>query len=116
MKTVKLKDVSKRGWRISPADRMNLNSIETSKAVQGAMATIAKAMDANIAIVDKIAERLERTTKNDERRSPRIAPAPSASMPVEVIMPPADKTKKAFRVTPVRDENGLIEYVDIQQL
>ena len=114
MKTVKLSEVGKKGWRISPADRLNINSIETSKQVTGAMEKISQAMQTNIDVLGKLAKKVDVVSAETGKAQPAIAPA--AAPIVEVIVPPPDKTKKKFRCMPVRNESGFIVSVDIEQL
>ena len=113
MKTVKLSEVGKKGWRISPADRLNINSIETSKQVTGAMEKISQAMQTNIDVLGKLAKKMD--VVSIERGKAVTAIAPAAAPNVEVIVPPPDKTKKKFRCTPIRNESGFIVHVDIEQ-
>jgi hypothetical protein len=112
MKTVKLSEVGKKGWRISPADRLNINSIETSKQVTGAMEKISQAMQTNIDVLAKLAKKMDVVSIE----TGKAAPAPATAPNVEVIVPPPDKTKKKFRCTPIRNESGFIVSVDIEQL
>lgn len=105
MKTVKLKDVSKKGWRLSAADRLNISSIENSKQVSASMEKIAE-------VLDKLTTHMDLRVETMGNNPPSQAPAPN----VEVIVPPAKQEKRNFRVTPVRGEDGRIEYVDIKQL
>ena len=112
MKTVKLSEVGKKGWRISPADRLNINSIETSKQVTGAMEKISQAMQTNIDILAKLAKKFDVVSIE----TGKAAPAPATAPNIKVIVPPEDKTKKKFRCTPVRNESGFIVSVDIEQL
>jgi hypothetical protein len=117
MKTVKLRNVQEKGWKLSPSDRLNINSIKSSEKISDAMtgltATIQKSMEVNIEVISKIAEHMDSVIKNLGQAPARIAASPPT---VEVILPPPDKEKKAFRVTPKRDENRIIEYLDIKQL
>ena len=112
MKTVKLSEVGKKGWRISPADRLNINSIETSKQVTGAMEKISQAMQTNIDVLAKLAKKMDVVSIE----TGKAAPAPAAAPNIKVMVPPEDKTKKKFRCTPVRNESGFIVSVDIEQL
>ena len=112
MKTVKLAEVGKKGWRISPADRLNINSIETSKQVTGAMEKISQAMQTNIDVLDKLAKKMDVVSVENSK----TAITPAAAPNIKVIAPPPDKTKKKFRCTPIRNENGFIVSVDIEQL
>ena len=75
MKTVKLSEVGKKGWRISPADRLNINSIETSKQVTGAMEKISQAMQTNIDVLAKLAKKLDVVSIETGKAQPAIAPA-----------------------------------------
>lgn len=117
MKTVKLKNVQEKGWKLSPSDRLNINSIKSSEKISDAMtgltASIQKSMEAQVAIIDKIALHMTGIVEKLGTAPARIATSPPT---VEVIVPPPDKEKKAFRVTPKRDESGIIEYLDIKQL
>jgi len=110
MKTVKLSEVTKKGWRVSPADRLNINSLENSKKVSASMEKIAEVMASNIELLDKLALKIGEITVEPMGKGSN--PAPN----VEVIIPPAKQEKKTFRVTPVRDEDGRLKYVDIKQL
>ena len=112
MKTVKLSEVGKKGWRISPADRLNINSIETSKQVTGAMEKISQAMQTHIDVLGKLAKKMDVVSIE----TGKAAIAPAAAPSIKVIVPPEDKTKKKFRCTPIRNENGFIVSVDIEQL
>ena len=116
MKKVKASDVAKGKWQLSSTDRLSLNSLETSKNVQNTMAVVAKSMESQIAIIDQISAHMTKMIEHLDKAPTRSPMATSHPAPVEVIIPPADKTKKKFRCTPVRDKQGLIEYVDIHQL
>jgi hypothetical protein len=114
MKTVKLRKVQEKGWKLSPSDRLNINSMKSSEKISDAMTALStgleKSMEANIAIIDKIAKHMDDVIFKALDRHPAPAPA------VEVIVPPPDKEKKSFRVTPKRDDSGIIEYMDIKQI
>lgn len=116
MKTVKLKDVTKGGWKVKPEDRLNLSSIENSAKVTEAMAAITSGLTASmqkqIDVIDLISKRMTTVAEGLDRRPSRLAPA---AMPnIEVIMPTGKK--RSFRCTPVRDDQGIIEYVDIKEI
>jgi hypothetical protein len=116
MKTVKLKNVNKGGWKVKPEDRLNLSSIQNSAKVSEALGKVtdglAKSMEKQIAIIDKIAKHMDGIVKQIDRRPAAIAPA--ATQNIEVIIPPGKK--RTFRCTPVRGDDDRIIYVDIQQL
>lgn len=116
MKTIKLKDVSKGGWKVKPEDRLNLSSIKNSARVSEAMENITtgltKSMEKQIAIIDQIALHMTGIVEKMGTAAPRSAPAPMPN--IELIMPTGKK--RAFRCTPVRDDQGIIEYVDIKEI
>jgi hypothetical protein len=116
MKKVKAAEVAKGKWRLSDADRLNLSSIETSKNVTGAMQTIVTAMEANIKILDKIAEHMDSRIEGINQLGKALPPGPATIQPSIDVIVPVDKTKKKFRCTPVRDADGIIAYVDLEQL
>lgn len=116
MKTVKLKDVNKGGWKVKPEDRLNLSSIQNSAKVSEALGKVTdgltKSMEKQIGIIDKLAKHMDGVIKKLDRQPTAIAPA---AMPnIEVILPPGKK--RTFRCTPVRGDDDRIIYVDIQQL
>jgi hypothetical protein len=115
MKKVKAAEVAKGKWRLSDADRLNLNSIETSNNVTGAMTKIAAAMVANIEASGKISELVQKILKSDQFKA-GPAQGPATIQPSIDVIVPVDKTKKKFRCTPVRDADGIIAYVDLEQL
>lgn len=116
MKTVKLKDVNKGGWKVKPEDRLNLSSIQNSAKVSEALAKVTDgltvSMEKQIGIIDKLAKHMDGVIKQLDRHPTAIAPA--ATPNIEVIMPTGGK--RTFRCTPVRDDTDQILYVDIQQL
>lgn len=116
MKKVKAAEVAKGKWRIKPEDRLNLSAQANNTQISAHLGKLAEVMAANIQLLDKLSENMDKRIEvmtNVQARPP--APAPITPN-VEVIVPPPKEVKKKYRVIPVRDDNGRIEYVDIQQL
>jgi hypothetical protein len=112
MKKVKAADVAKGKWRVNPGDRLNLSSQENSKAITIHLGKLAEVLQANMEFLDKMISSVENLNKVEAR-----PPTPAPMTPnVEVIVPPPKEVKKNYRVTPVRDDDGRILYVDIQQI
>ena len=116
MKKIKAADVAKGKWRVKPGDRLNLSAQESNKAISTHLGKVAQVMEANIQILDKMSEHMDRRIEVINDFEAKL-PTPTPITPnVEVIIPPAKEVKKNFRVTPVRDDDGRILYVDIQQI
>lgn len=116
MKQIKAKELANTKWRIKPADRLNLTTQENNKIISSHLSKFAEVMEANIKILDKFSENMDKNVHQDKNVQARH-PTPAPITPnVEVIVPPPKEIKKSFRVTPVRDDDGRILYVDIQQL
>jgi hypothetical protein len=111
METIKLADIDKKGWKLKKEDRSHIRKVKADRAQAGVMEGIAKAMTANIQIIEKLAERMS-TLPLPVMGKPQKQQPPQ---PVTITVP-VDKTKKKFRCTPIRDETGLMLYVDIEQL
>lgn len=108
METVKLADLDKGPWKVSGKDRSHIRKVKADRAHTGAMEAITKSMEANVKIIDKIAERMGNISIPLGKSTDKLPPI-NISLPV-------DKTKKKFRCTPVRNEDGEMLYVDIEQL
>jgi hypothetical protein len=108
METVKLADLDKGPWKVSGKDRPHIQEVKAKRAQAGAMDGITKAMAANVKIMEILAEKMD--IRSEPMGQPAINP-PAVNVTVQ-----ADTTKKKFRCTPVRDETGLMLYVDIEQL
>jgi hypothetical protein len=116
MKKVKAKEIAKGKWRIKPGDRLNLSSLENNKSVSEHLGKLAQVMEANIQILDKMKDHMDIRIEKMNEFEARL-PTPSPITPnVEVIVPPPKEVKKKYRVTPVRDDDNRIMYVDIDQL
>ena len=112
MKKVKLAEVSGKKWNISKEDRQHLDNRASASTTTRAIESIAESMMANIEISSKISDLVAAILKTPHFS---VAPEPApASKPVEVIIP-VDKTKKKYRFNVVRDKEGLIDYVDVEQ-
>jgi hypothetical protein len=109
VETIKLADLDKGSWKVSEKDRPHIRKLKADQAQAGAMEGVVKAMAANIKILDKIAERMDIVSEPLGRKS-------ETSLPPITVTVPVDKTKKKFRCTPVRNEDGLMLYVDIEQV
>ena len=111
MKKVKLADVTKKKWNISKEDRRFLDNKESTNITTRAMESLANSMVAHIEISKNVSE----LAKAILQAPPfKMEPAP-ASKPVEVIVQ-AETTKKKHRFTVIRDKDGFIDYVDVEQL
>lgn len=108
METVKLADLNKGPWKLSAKDRPHIQKVKANRAQAGVMASMVKSMEAQINILDKLAERMDIVSEPLGKSEIKLPPI--------TVTLPDDKTKKKFRCTPVRDETGLMLYVDIEQL
>jgi hypothetical protein len=108
METIKLADIDKKGWRLKKEDRPHIRKVKAARAQAGAMTAVTEAMKANIQIIEKLAEKMDIRTESPGKSE--------ITLPPITVTLPVDKTKKKFRCTPVRNEDGLMLYVDIEQL
>ena len=111
MKKVKLADVSNKKWKISKEDRQRLDNKESANVSARAMESLAKSMVAHIEISKDVSELAKAILKAPPFKV-ETAPTPA---PVEVVVQ-ADTSKKRHRFTVVRDKDGFIDYVDVEQL
>jgi hypothetical protein len=113
MKKVKLKDVSSKGWMVKKGDRASLNTARVAASTSEAVDRMVQIAEINTEFLKKLGEAVDKFLAN----SPKALPPVQAQAPpkIEVIVP-INKEKKKFRCTPVRDEHGLMEYIDIEQL
>lgn len=103
MKKLKLADVKRdKKWNISKEDRQRLDNSESANNSSRAMESLAKSMVAHIEISKDVSE---------------LARAMMQAPPFKVdVVTQADTTKKKFRFQVIRNKDGLIDYVDVEQL
>lgn len=113
MKKVKLKEVTGKGWKVKKGDRTSLNTARSAVSTSKAVDRMVEIAEINTEFLRKMGEAVDKYLVN----------IPKAPAPVQAMKPPnvecivqVDKEKKKFRCTPVRDEHGTMQYVDIEQL
>lgn len=111
MKKVKLKEVAGKGWKIKKGDRSSLNTARAAASTSEAVDRMVQIAEINTEFINKIAEAADKLIAG-------IPPAPGPRQPpkIEVIVPRPDRKKLRFRFTPIRNVDGFIEYVDVEEL
>jgi hypothetical protein len=113
MKKLKLADVKRdKKWNISKEDRQRLDNSASVENSSRAMESLAKSMVVSQIEISKDVRELAKAMMKAPPFRVEQLPAPA---PVKVTVQ-ADTTKKRHRFKVIRDKDGLIDYVDVEQL
>jgi hypothetical protein len=110
-KKVKLEDLNAKGFKVKKGDRPSVNTAMT--AVQ--MGQMLRKLDE---LLQNHAEMTRTWVSATEKivSVQALPPAPLKQPNIEVIVPKPENVKKKFKISVVRDQDGFIDYCEIEQM
>ncbi len=109
-KKVKAKDIEK-NWRVKKSDRASLSQARSAVKAGETFKKVDALAKSNEVLAQEIRNAVSTITYAiDKPKDPRQEPK------IEVIVPQAKKVKKRFRLNIVRDQDGFMDHIDIEEV